>query len=388
MIDHRLLLGASASISFFFWGMLGVSIGALLPNAMHTFALSPLLAGMVFVAWSLGFSAGSFAANRLLRIFGTVPVLACLSALTALFALVQFATTASGVFYIVYLLLGLCGGAIFTASHTLFGDLFTERRSSALAILDVVFSLGNMAAPLYILMVLHLQMSWQSFYLTISIGFAAVGGLFVLQLLGPLATGARATAAMTGNDRTSLALSELLFLGLASFSLGAIEWTQNVWFVAYALDVGLQQDIARYGLTAFTAGMIASRIFVMAFASAAKFAWTQRSMLIAALLGELLVLFAGSAPLILVGNFVLGIGIGGLFPIFLGRAMDRNPTASAALSMLMVVSLTVGGQVASFALGAFADHFGVSAAFYVTLPVIATMSVSSEVCRRLDSAST
>jgi len=68
--------------------------------------------------------------------------------------------------------------------------------------------------------------------------------------------------------------------------------------------------------------------------------------------------------------------------------MDRNPTASAALSMLMVVSLTVGGQVASFALGAFADHFGVSAAFYVTLPVIATMSVSSEVCRRLDSAST
>lgn len=78
--------------------MLGVSIGALLPNAMETFSLSPFMAGMVFVIWSIGFSVGSFAAERLLRAYGTIIVLTLLSALTAVFSLLQFTATVPSLF--------------------------------------------------------------------------------------------------------------------------------------------------------------------------------------------------------------------------------------------------------------------------------------------------
>ncbi|MGV2071154.1 MULTISPECIES: MFS transporter [Rhizobium/Agrobacterium group] len=385
MTNNRLLLGVSASISFFFWGMLGVSIGALLPNAMETFSLSPFMAGMVFVIWSIGFSVGSFAAERLLRAYGTIIVLTLLSALTAVFSLLQFTATVPSLFYAIYLALGLCGGAIFTASHTLFGELFVDRRSSALAVLDVVFSVGNMAAPLLIVAVLSWKISWQSFYLLLTFGFTLITGLFALQLLGRNAGVFHERADSTMDARTGLnilPLASLVSLAIASFALGATEWTQNVWFVTYALEEGLPQDLARFGLSAFTAGMIASRVFVIWFDGAVRSVAIQRTMLLLALVGETIVIIAATAPLMLLGNVILGAGIGGLFPIFLGRAMDHNPSSSAALSMLMVVSLTLGGQVASFALGALSDRFGVTTAFSATVPIILIMAITFEAYRR------
>ncbi|MBM7045601.1 MFS transporter [Rhizobium lusitanum] len=361
--------------------MLGVSIGALLPNAMEAFSLSPLMAGMVFVVWSIGFSLGSIIAERLLRAYGTIAVLAVLSSITALCAFFQFSVMHAAVFFAIYLALGLCGGAIFTASHTLFGDLFAERRSSALAILDVVFSVGNMAAPLVIVAILRWQWSWQSFYLIAALGFSAISCLFVLQLFGNRLSAKHKSSSRALEKKTGLEALPLLSiacLAIASFALGAVEWTQNVWFVTYALAGGASEELARFSLSSFTAGMIASRLAVIWFDVAGRSVFVLRFMLALALLGELSVVFGGADVPMLTGNFLLGAGIGGLFPIFLGRAMDRHPASSAALSMLMVVSLTLGGQVASFTLGALAEQFGVSAAFLVTLPVIAIMAMAFE----------
>lgn len=349
--------------------------------------MSPFMAGMLFVLWSIGFSAGSFTATVLLRAYGAVLVLAVLSCVTAVLSLLQFATIYAGHFFALYLALGLCGGSIFTASHTLFGDLFAERRSSALAVLDVVFSIGNMAAPLAIVALLHRQMQWQTFYLVLAIGFSAVGILFFWQFtqrrFAERSARSATTIEKTEAGHGAPPFAEVAVLAIASFSLGTVEWTQNVWFVTYAIEGGMGPDLARFCISVFTAGMIVSRLSIILFDEGVQSARAQWAMLFLALSGEALVVMGKTVPSMLIGNFLLGSGIGGLFPIFLGRAMDRNPASSATLSMLMVVSLTLGGQLASFTLGALADRFGVTAAFSATIPMITIMCLTFGIYRRM-----
>ena len=51
------------------------------------------------------------------------------------------------------------------------------------------------------------------------------------------------------------------------------------------------------------------------------------------------------------GNFLIGFGIGAIFPIALGRAMDFAPGKAAVASATLLMGVIAGSQIAAVFLG-------------------------------------
>ena len=377
-------LAAACAFSFLIWGMVGLAIGALLPAAVSTFSLSPIQGGMIFVVWSLGFSVGSLAAQRLLNVVGAARLLLAASACAGLSCWLQSHAQSYATFLTVFTGLGSFGGVVFTASHTLFGGLFRRRRPSALAVLDLVFSFGNMSAPLVILAIARSDRPWQSFFGWTGCGFALAAVLFATAAAG------RSTQSPTSPAADPDPVSEqppgqaprFVLLSLASFGLGATEWSQNVWFVTSALDRGLSPATADIALSLFTAGMILSRFSTIALGERRPPDGFIIVLLSLSGLGDAITASASTAGLIVAGNILLGAGLGAIFPVFLARAIDRSPGSAATCSTIMVVSLTLGGQAASLILGAAIARVGMSSAFALVMVFAALMIAGFEGYRR------
>jgi MFS family permease len=365
----------TTSISFFLWGMLGVYIGVVLPEVTHAFKLSLSDAGAIFTVWSIGFCIGSFCAERLLRITASTWIFAIFSAAAALLSTTQMSVPTYIWFTGIYGLLGLFGGCIFTASHTLFGMLFPKHRSAALSLLDLFFSFGNMAAPLLCVALINNGYSWKLFFLLIGVGFFVCAILFAFCRLKQYGSSYPLPAANEHKRIAGLNLGPTLLLALGSFGLGATEWTQNVWFVTYAIDRGATPDLGRFSLSVFTAGMIIARAGLIILNRISYRRRIEYGLFIVGLLGTSLIVFC-PVQYMIAGNLLIGIGIGALLPIFLGRAMDFDPVRSAAYSMVMIISLTLGGQIASIIIGLTADHLGVKTAYMVIFGFIVMMMVN------------
>lgn len=383
----RLPIAMAAAASFFVWGVLGVLVGSILPQVTDALALSSFQAGMIFVVWSAGFVAGSAAAQNLLQAAPAHRLLLVLSVATGAAALAQTQAQSYLVFTALYGALGLFGGAVFTSSHTLYGALYPERRTSALASLDLVFSAGNIAAPLLVVALIAGGLSWR-------VAFALIGAAFLLCAVGFAVAGrvAKREPAREAHRREApadearpaaepLDRLRLAALALGAFGLGATEWAQHVWFVTYALAMGADDVFARLALSAFTAGMVVARVGAIAMGDALRSASWVRFLLLLAVVSHATLVAAPSVPTMLVANLALGLGIGALLPVFLGLAMDGDPARGASFSAVMIVSLTLGGQAASFTIGALAERADVATAYAAAFGAVVIMAVGFETFR-------
>lgn len=377
----------AAAASFFVWGVLSVLVGSILPQVTDALALSSFQAGMIFVVWSAGFVAGSAAAQRLLQAAPAHRLLLVLSVATGAAALAQTQAQSYLVFTALYGALGRFGGAVFTSSHTLYGALYPERRTSALASLDLVFSAGNIAAPLLVVALIAGGLSWR-------VAFALIGAAFLLCAVGFAVAGrlAKRPAAREAHRREApadearpaaepLDRLRLAALAIGAFGLGATEWAQHVWFVTYALAMGADDVFARLALSAFTAGMVVARVGAIAMGDALRSASWVRFLLLLAVVSHATLVAAPSVPTMLVANLALGLGIGALLPVFLGLAMDGDPARGASFSAVMIVSLTLGGQAASFTIGALAERADVATAYAAAFGAVVIMAVGFETFR-------
>jgi fucose permease len=89
-----------------------------------------------------------------------------------------------------------------------------------------------------------------------------------------------------------------------------------------------------------------------------------------ALLGFPLFWLSPATPLALAGLFVMGLGIGGVYPLGVSAAIAAAPGNTDAAS----ARLSIGGGgamlVAPFVLGALADRVGISSAFGIVIPML------------------
>lgn len=393
--DYRLTLAAFALASFYVWGILGVLLGPVLPEIRGTLEITASQGGAIFVAWSSGFVGGSMMAGRLVIWFGIIRTLAW----TLLLAAAATAGVAVAPSYVVLLALyggaGLFGGAVFTASHTLFGQMFVERRSAALSTLDLAFSIGNVSAPLLVVSLFLFGADWRLAYLVIAVGLFIVGLFFVaLGRKGASATPNPDQHAEASNDAKAgrgkglldaLMSGPGLVLALSAFALGAVEWTQHVWFVSYGMAIGMDDQMARLAMAFFVGGMIAIRMAAVALGRRANTAPVVLGIGTLAVVGAVILPLAQQPGQLMLGGLLLGLGVGAYFPVLLGTAMDAEPRQAAAFSALMIISLTVGGQVAALATGVLSDMIGMTDAYRLVIPLTAGLLVlsASAFCLRL-----
>lgn len=88
------------------------------------------------------------------------------------------------------------------------------------------------------------------------------------------------------------------------------------------------------------------------------------------LIGAISLKLADSTLLLGGGNFLLGLGLGGLFPLLLATAMDLDPQNGAVLSGLSNIGGSLGCQVAGLGTGLWANSAGIGTAFWL-MPIAA-----------------
>lgn len=265
--------------------------------------------------------------------------------------------------------MGLICSSLFTIGHTMIARLHVNRRSTMMGIMDFMFSLGTLAAPLFISALYLLQHNWRwpLRILAATIVMLAIYAWYVAQ------RGKRLVPSEDSSQpRQSLSYSQIikqpvfLLLSLAAVGYGAVEFGNGNWFVSYAQKGrGFSGEEARWVFAFFTAGMAISRL-----GFSALLAWfsAHRLMVILASImafGALVIKLASEPQLMSAGNFLVGLGLGGLFPLMLSNAMDIDSHNGPLISGVCVIGSSIGVQLASFGTGLWASFAPLTTAFWV-----------------------
>lgn len=361
------------------WGIFGALLGAVTPNLRAQMGVSFQQMGWLMAIWSAGGAVGSllggaiakrFPPRRLLRAYTAAVVVALAGVLLApsfgwlAFFMVTIATFET---------------ALFTVGHGLLAELSDEpeQRARIISLVDVGYSLGTMFSPLMAAAVLAANPNWRGPYVVF--GFMALVMLLMTLQRRHLRTVAfrsdHAHAEATGQVHQPLDYGGLLrqpvvrwvlFAGVCS---GLCEWGQYFWFVSFATEaLGESDQVARMALGFLMAGMVTGRVW-QAFVHSR---WTMEQKIqglgaLAALAITGVWLSPADAPFVWLAlcNYLTGLGVSVGFPILLGIALRGFPQEAPRLSALLMISFTVGAQIAALLMGELAEHFGLRAAYAV-----------------------
>ena len=358
------------------WGIFGALLGAVTPNLREQMGFSFDQVGWLMALWTSGGAVGSllggaiakrFLPRRLLRTYASAVVLALVGLLLA----PGFASLA-----LCMVLIAVFETALFTLGHGLLSEISddVEERTRIISLVDVSYSTGTILSPLVVSAVLLLTPWWRAPYAVF--GLLAIS-LWVLTLQKQRLQSAafRQHEQEVHTSTTSATYGQLLRHPLikrvcvAGLFSGFIEWGQYFWFVSYAsLGLGMSSQSARLALGFLMVGMTAGRLW-QAFVPS-RWSMGQKlqglSVLSAlALLGMAFLPEQVSFISLAVLNFLAGLGVSVGFPILLGSALQGFPAQAPRLSAILMITFTVGSQLAALLLGYLAELWSVRSVYGV-----------------------
>jgi MFS family permease len=370
---HRRFSTSVIFIGFFLLGMVFILWGVLLPDLAKSLGMNEVVSGIFFSLISLGAIVGAFLGGKYIQKFDFMSLFAGLSLLMALLLLAMSSVTLWYWLLFGAFLLGLIVSCLFTIGHTMIARLYAAKRSKMMGLMDFMFSLGTLAAPFYIsaLYLFEHDWRWPLRCLALAIMLFAVYAWYVAL------KGKKLTPIESVPVRKSLSYSNIikqpvfLFLALAAMGYGAVEYGNGNWFVSYAQQ-GLEYsgEDARLVFAFFTGGMAISRL---GFSSLLRWFSSYHLMLILAsimLVGSFLIKLAVAPQLMAFGNVMLGLGLGGLFPLMLSSAMDIDSDNGPLISGVCSIGTSIGIQLSSFSTGFWANMSTLNVAFWV-IPISA-----------------
>ena len=352
---------------FFLFGMLFILWGVLLPEIAADLEMSETVSGALFLLFSLGMMLGALFGGKYVSKFDFLYLLAWLCAVDAVLVFgVSLMTAWQGMVLMVFLT-GVVSSAVITIGHTLIAQLYAEKRFAMMGVMDFMFSLGTFAASFYVTLIYTFSHEWQKplQFLTFLLLCVSAYTFLIAGQHRKLSKGKPAEKKSSLKYMDMLRQPVFLLLCLVSFGYGAVEFGNANWFVSYAKNDGYDGEQARNLLACFTAGMTLSRLIFSWFL---RYYSVYRLMMILAtmtLTGAFGIKLAAGSVTIGSFNFLLGLGLGGLFPLVLSAAMNVDPSKGPVLSGISLIGNAIGVQVASFATGFWASFQGLHIAFWI-----------------------
>ncbi|MDD4863645.1 MAG: MFS transporter [Alishewanella agri] len=352
---------------FFILGNLIILWGLLLPDLAAELALSKSLSGLFFSLMSAGTILGAVLGGKYAQRFQFLKLFAVLALLSACWLLLISLVSDWRYLLLLITMIGMTYSIMFTIGHTLIARLFANRRAAMMGLMDFMFSLGTLTAPLWVVLLFRYLDDWRwplrilAFCLIAIACYSYWAAARLPALAQPSRSGARSLS------YTAL-LSQPLFLLLllVMIGYGAAEWGQGNWFVSYAVTgLGLEAEQSRLLLAWFTGGMVLSRL---GFALLLRWLNASQLLLLLGILtvsGALLVKLGATVTLLGVGNLLLGLGIGAIFPLMLATVMDLDSDNGPVLSGIASIGSAVGFQFAGLLTGLWAGQAGIVNAFWL-----------------------
>ena len=353
---------------FFLIGKLFLLWGILLPDIAADLQMSEVVSGALFSLFSVGMMLGAVIGGKYASRFEYMPLLATLFSMNTALLLLVSVLTAWQWFLVLAVLIGVVSSTIFTIGHTLIARMYAEKRFTMMGLMDFMFSLGTFAASFFVTLLYLVEHNWR---LPIQV---LAGVMIVLSCYAFIAARSQAKV-LKGQPKApkkTLAFGVIIkqpvfiFLTLLTFGYGAVEFGNANWFVGYAQNgLGFTGEQSRNLLAFFTAGMVISRLtfpFLLRFVSVHRMIVIMATASLAGVFAlKLMPSFYGIGA----GNLLLGLGLGGLFPLALSAAMNIDSDNGPVLSGISIIGNSTGVQVASFSTGLWANFAPLTTAFWV-----------------------
>jgi fucose permease len=260
-------------------------------------------------------------------------------------------------------LVGLTGGMLPGIVGGLLADLHRDTRDRVFTECGAVVYACAITANLATGIAATMAFGWRGALL-----FGVAGGLLLaIVFFGDAVPGAPGRTLRTSERVPSASWAFLVMVGLSV----ALEMTMLIWSPAYLEQVaGLQRSTAVTAAAAFPAAMLLGRtagsVLLRRVAPGILFPATL------CLIAPGFLAFWGGfpGPVVVFGLFVTGLAIALLYPLSLSFAVGAAGVAGNAASARSGLATGTAVLVAPIALGAMADHFGLSRA-YLIAPIIA-----------------
>ena len=291
-------------------------------------------------------------------------------------------------------LIGALGALIPALLPALLADLHGERRAEALAGQAIAAYVFGLAAPLVSGLAIWSGLGWRA-----AVVFGAVVGIGIALWFCklPIMEHAQAADAQAGAKPQPTKSGEAFSIARQARGLPPAFWAYwGLLFIGCGLEfcilfwapaflervIGFDAAPAAIAAAGFPLGALAARIALRVLVRRVMLARLMLAALAAVFLGFLVYwgagYFLGSgapgvAPAAVLGIFVIGLGIGPLYPLTtdfaIGAVAPESPGARDRASMRMAIAFGLSLLLAPIALGALADEIGLGPA-HLALPVL------------------
>lgn len=345
-----------------YYGYLQASLGAVVPFIRKELHLNLTQTGWHFTAFALGMVIAGLTADALSRRFGKRSLFWGGGAGMALatFVLTQAATLLISVLACFFM--GLMGTFLMIMIQSLLNSFFDEHAPQALTEANIVASTFASIVPLMVGLSLWLQLGWEfALYLAILFWFIT----WFRNRHKPFPATIPERTADDNEQRPRLPRIFWIYLAIIFFSV-SIEWSVIFWSAIFMETVHLiDADLAATLVTILFIGVIISRFVFSRLMQ--RYSLSKLFPLTLALLltGLPLFCFGMNPVIVIIGLFLIGLGMGNLFPLGLSMASRigyLTPDLTSAK-----VALTGGSAILIMpqVLAVLGDSLGIFKAFLI-----------------------
>ena len=277
-------------------------------------------------------------------------------------------------------LMGTFGGLLLITTQSVLADKYGEWSAVAITESNVAASACAILTSLAVGAFAASGLGWRAALVPPIVALVLLAARFRTEPLGE----ARPQGSVA--DEASSTLPARFWVYFAVLFLGiSVEWCVAYWGSDFLeKGVGLERSAAAAALSVFFVAMLTGRLLGSRLARGMPGATLLLLTFCVALVGFPLFWLASVPALNLVGLFIVGLGVGSIFPLAISVAVaaapGRTDTATARLGL-------AGGSAiltAPFVLGAVADRVGIESAYGIVVPLLLAAVVLTIVAGRLD----
>ncbi|MEA5062165.1 MAG: MFS transporter [Proteiniphilum sp.] len=355
---NKTLVYIAACIGMAFFGIAFIVMGSVLPSLTAKYSLDAVGSSSLISLLPVGVLTGSLLFGVIVDRFGYKLLLVVSALFTSLGIEGLSIFENLNVLRICIFFIGLGGGMLNGATNALASDISNDKeRGAKLSILGVCYGIGALGMPLLLGMLSGTYSSQIILQGTGLVMFAAIFYFIVIKFPEP-----KIKQGFPVKQAIQLIKEPLLlFLSFFLFFQSGMEGLINNWTTSY-LDgrTAISSDDVVLSLTFFVLGMTVSRLLLSYILPIIKNEYILLGGIMTAIIGLLILHYAGDLRIAAVSLFIAGFGLAAGFPVIISYiGTSYKNISGTAIGFAMVIALS-GNTLLNYAMGFISKSFGIS----------------------------